>query len=70
MNMSKTVPALLLAITLGIAGCGKDEPEPPKESFGGGLGKSYNDMLDQTKQTVEQANQQMQDAEQRARPTD
>ena len=70
MNTRIILPALLLVAITGIAGCGKDEPalESPKESFGGGLGKSYNDMLDQARQGVDAANQQMQDTEQRARP--
>jgi len=70
MNKRTLLPALLLAVTFGINGCGNDEPELPKETFGGGLGKGYNDMLDQAKQGVEQANQQMQDTEQRARPSE
>lgn len=58
---------LLLVLSVAIAGCGKDEPEPPKENFGGGLGKSYNEMLDQAKDSVDAANQRTQDTEQRIR---
>ena len=70
MNKRIILPALLLAGITGMAGCGKDEPEPPKEGLGAGLGKSYNEMIDQAKQSVDQANQQMQDTEQRARPSE
>lgn len=64
-----TLPAVVLAITAAIAGCGKDEPEnkPRDKNFGAGLGESYNQMLDQARQSTDAANQQMQDTEQRVR---
>lgn len=62
-----TPPALLLAVATALAGCGRDQPEPPRENFGGGLGKSYNEMLDQARQGVDDANRQMQETDRRAR---
>lgn len=65
-----TLPALLLALSVIIVGCGNDEPQPPKETVGGAIGKSYNQMLDQTRKGVDAANQRMEDRDQRARDTE
>lgn len=67
MTICGRLPSLFLLTAIGLAGCGKDAPEPLEENFGGGLGKSYNDMLDQAKQSADQSNRQMQDMEQRIR---
>lgn len=56
--------SLLLAALL-LAGCNGQQPEQPPRTFGGQVGDSYKQMLDQTGQTVEQLNQQMQDSDQR-----
>lgn len=67
--MTKTIilPALLLAAATLISGCGKDAPEPAKEGFGSGLGKSYNDMLDQARQGADDVERHNQETEQRIR---
>ena len=72
MNKRYSLPVLLLAVAFGGVGCGQDDPapEPPKQTFGAGLGKSYNDMLDQARQGADAANQHLRDTEQRARPTE
>lgn len=63
------LPAMLLALATAVAGCGQDAPETetPKDNFGAGLGKSYNDMLDQAREGADAANRQLQDTEQRVR---
>jgi len=70
MKRTKLLLILALGTALGLAGCGKDEPteQPPKENFGGGLGKSYNDMLQQSRDAADQANRQAQDVERRSHP--
>jgi hypothetical protein len=55
---------LLLAAAV-LAGCAEQDPEPPTKTFGGHVGDSYNQMLDQARETVDLSNQQMHDSDQR-----
>lgn len=56
------VPALLLSA------CGQDEPVKQQEkTFGGSLGDSYKSTLDDARQGVEKANEQMQRTDQAVR---
>lgn len=72
---NKSLPVLLACTPLLLVGCSQDDaPKPAEkpageqtESFGGGVGRSYNEMLDEARQSVNQTNQQMQDTEQRIR---
>jgi len=59
---------LSVVVVLLLSACGRDESATPQEkTFGGQLGDSYKGMLDDAKQGVEHANEQMQRNEQAAR---
>lgn len=57
-----------LALALLLAACSRDEPAKPQDkSFGGALGDSYKGMLDEARQGVGQANDQLRRTDQAVR---
>ena len=59
---------ITVVLVILLTGCGRDEPTKPQQNtFGGELGDSYKGMLDDARQGVEQANEQMQRTDQAVR---
>ena len=59
---------LMTLVVALLAACGRDEPAKPQEkTFGGKLGDDYKGMLDDARQGVGQANEQMQRTEEAVR---
>jgi hypothetical protein len=57
-----------VGLVVVLSACGQDEPAPQQEkTFGGQLGDSYKGMLDDARQGVEHANDQMQRNDQAVR---
>ena len=64
--MMRILPLMLLVPML--AGCGQEEsPKPQQRSLGGQVGDSYRGMLDEARQGVGEANEQMRRTEQAVR---
>jgi hypothetical protein len=65
MNM-RILTVVVLAVL--VSACGQDEPaKQQQKTFGGQLGDSYKGMLNDAKQGVEDANEQMQRTDQAVR---
>lgn len=68
--MKRSSLLLLLAMGVALSACGKDEPEPEQheKNFGAGVAQGYKDMMNEARQSAEQANQHTQETEQRSHP--
>lgn len=52
---------IAVVLVLLLSACGRDEPaKQQQKTFGGDLGDSYKGMLDDARQGIEHANEQMQ----------